>query len=156
MIKTKLACLLSFSLLFAAPGICANQTDGTKEGEDVSAPHTVSKLSDDEIKTEILRDYLRYHIRDRGPCPCPELRSSDNKRCGKRSAWSRKANKTVMCYKDDVTQDMIDDWKEQFALYGHKENVEPKTARAIEIAGKVDEYLENYGANDEFDRNYNN
>ncbi len=113
------------------------------------------KLSDNEIKTEILRDYLTYHIRDRGPCPCPELRSSDNKRCGKRSAWSRNANKTVMCYKDDVTQDMIDDWKERFALYGPKEKTEPKTKRGVEIAGTVSEYLENYGANDEFDRNYN-
>ncbi len=156
MIKTKLACLLSLFIMFATPVIYANPTEAAKEGANASSNLTLSKITDDEIKTEILRDYLTYHLRYRGSCPCPEFRSSDNKRCGKRSAWSRRANKTVLCYKDDVTQDMIDDWREQFSLRGPKEKVEPKTKLGIEIVGKVGEYLENYGANDEFDRNYNN
>ena len=39
-----------------------------------------------------------------GSCPCPYNRDRANRRCGKRSAWSRPGGYAPICYESDVTR----------------------------------------------------
>lgn len=42
-----------------------------------------------------------------GSCPCPYNLASNGSRCGKRSAYSRPGGASPICYKSDVTPEMI-------------------------------------------------
>ena len=45
-----------------------------------------------------------------GNCPCPENRDRAGRRCGKRSAWSKAGGYHPICYPDEVSDDMINQW----------------------------------------------
>ncbi|WP_413730849.1 hypothetical protein [Sodalis sp. RH22] len=100
-------------------------------------------LSDNEVKTEIIREYLTSHMKFTGPCPCPEIRDAVDSRCGARSAWSRKPDTGVLCYLEDVTPSMVEAWREQ----NKKPRVLPprvKTDKEIKIDNKINDYLNKY------------
>ncbi len=42
-----------------------------------------------------------------GSCPCPYHRDRANRRCGKRSAWSRPGGASPICYASDVSQSRL-------------------------------------------------
>ena len=42
-----------------------------------------------------------------GNCPCPYNRDRANRRCGKRSAWSRPGGRSPICYESDVTRSRL-------------------------------------------------
>ncbi len=73
---------------------------------------TEKLMSDDQVKDEIIDNYVTKHLKKKGPCPCPYNKSKDGKSCGARSAWSRKNNKDVICYRSDVTNEMVEKWRE--------------------------------------------
>ncbi|TCV97933.1 hypothetical protein [Biostraticola tofi] len=103
-------------------------------------------LSDNEVKTEIIREYLKRHITYTGPCPCPEIKAADGSQCGTRSAWSRKPGTGVMCYLDEVKPGMVDVWR----VKNTNQKALPQrimTAKNIKIDNKIDEYLKNYVIN---------
>ena len=42
-----------------------------------------------------------------GRCPCPYNAASNGSRCGKRSAYNRDGGYAPLCFKEDVTKEMI-------------------------------------------------
>jgi hypothetical protein len=69
--------------------------------------------SDDDIANDLLRkDRGRYH----GPCACPYDIARNGSRCGDRSAYSRPGGAAPLCYRSDVTPDMIGRFRQIQAL----------------------------------------
>ncbi|KML67884.1 hypothetical protein [Pectobacterium peruviense] len=67
-----------------------------------------SRISDEQIKEKIIQESISSYS---GNCPCPYNSARNGSKCGKRSAWSRDGGYSPICYKDDVTRKMIDDWR---------------------------------------------
>ncbi|WP_113627760.1 hypothetical protein [Pectobacterium peruviense] len=67
-----------------------------------------SWISDEQIKEKIIQESISSYS---GNCPCPYNSAHNGSKCGKRSAWSRAGGYSPICYKDDVTRKMIDDWR---------------------------------------------
>ncbi|MGI8489220.1 hypothetical protein QWJ20_11850 [Pectobacterium sp. S5] len=66
------------------------------------------RISDEQIKVQIIQESISSYS---GNCPCPYNSARNGSKCGKRSAWSRAGGYSPICYKEDVTRKMIDDWK---------------------------------------------
>lgn len=66
--------------------------------------------SDDEVKQLIIQGSIDSYP---GNCPCPYNRASNGSKCGKRSAWSRAGGYSPICYPEEVTQQMIESWRQQ-------------------------------------------
>ncbi|MEQ9907698.1 hypothetical protein ABRP70_07515 [Pectobacterium odoriferum] len=67
-----------------------------------------SRISDEQIKEKIIRESISSYS---GNCPCPYNSARNGSKWGKRSAWNRAGGYSPICYKDDVTRKMIDDWR---------------------------------------------
>ncbi|WP_437616631.1 hypothetical protein [Erwinia sp. V71] len=67
------------------------------------------RLSDDQVKQQIIDDSIAAYS---GNCPCPYNSALNGSRCGKRSAWSRAGGETPICYKDEVSKEMIARWRQ--------------------------------------------
>jgi len=67
-----------------------------------------TKLSTNKIKEALIQ---RSHAYYSGNCPCPYNRTSSGRRCGKRSAYSRPGGASPLCYKSDVTDQMVAAYK---------------------------------------------
>ena len=48
-----------------------------------------------------------------GNCPCPYNTMRNGRRCGGNSAWSKKGGYAPLCYADDITPQMIREYKRQ-------------------------------------------
>lgn len=46
-----------------------------------------------------------------GNCPCPYNSARNGSRCGKRSAYSRDGGYAPVCYEEDVTKEMIKEYR---------------------------------------------
>jgi len=42
-----------------------------------------------------------------GSCPCPYNITSNGSKCGKRSAYSKPAGASPICYKSDITEEQV-------------------------------------------------
>lgn len=69
-----------------------------------------SSLSDDEIKALLIQQSISTYY---GNCPCPYNKDKAGKQCGKRSAWSKPGGESPLCYPDDVTTQMIKNYREK-------------------------------------------
>lgn len=69
-----------------------------------------SVLSDAQIKQKVIEESIAQYP---GPCACPFNHSRNGSSCGKRSAWSKPGGYDPICYADEVTPQMIKDWREQ-------------------------------------------
>jgi len=65
-------------------------------------------LSNKEIKKLIIKTSIASYP---GNCPCPYNAASNGSRCGRRSAWSRGGGYSIICYENEVTDQMINDWR---------------------------------------------
>ncbi|BCO14131.1 hypothetical protein RIMD111065_24870 [Aeromonas hydrophila] len=66
------------------------------------------RLVDEQVKQQIIQESIdSYH----GNCPCPYNYARNGSRCGKRSAWSRAGGYAPICYKEEITEDMVDEWR---------------------------------------------
>lgn len=97
---------------------------------------TPKPLTDNEVKTEIIREYLTNHIRFTGPCPCPDSVAADTSRCGSRSAWSRKPGTGVLCFLEDVKPEEVALWRnkhpaDKIVLPLHKSEKQQKIDNTI-------------------------
>ncbi|OLF59971.1 hypothetical protein BTN33_08740 [Aeromonas veronii] len=52
---------------------------------------------------------FRYHSATL-PCAEPE-KPARGGRCGKRSAWSRAGGYAPICYKEEITDEMVSEWR---------------------------------------------
>ncbi|WP_409307149.1 hypothetical protein [Pectobacterium sp. B1J-3] len=48
-----------------------------------------------------------------GNCPCPYHSARNGRQCGKRSAWSRQGGYSPICYKYEVTEKMVEEWRKR-------------------------------------------
>ena len=65
--------------------------------------------SDSEIKQALIQQSI---IAYPGKCACPYQSASNGSRCGKRSAYSRIGGYEVLCYENDVTDDMVEQYRQ--------------------------------------------
>lgn len=68
------------------------------------------KVSDNEVKQLIIEESIASYP---GTCACPYNRARNGSSCGRRSAWSKAGGYSPICYKDEVTKEMIKDWRER-------------------------------------------
>ncbi len=85
---------LSVGLVLCAPVVAYAQT---------------KNVNDEQIQQQIINNSIASYP---GHCPCPYNQASNGSRCGKRSAWSRPGGYMPICYKTDVTKEMIKQWRE--------------------------------------------
>ncbi|NCH83784.1 hypothetical protein EHI87_09115 [Cronobacter malonaticus] len=88
--KTGLAAMALLAVWYAAPAIAA--------------------LSDDQVKEQIIQESIDDYS---GNCPCPYNTMRNGRACGGRSAWSREGGYSPICYKREVTAEMIREWRER-------------------------------------------
>nr|WP_264626090.1 hypothetical protein [Candidatus Symbiopectobacterium sp. NZEC135] len=67
-------------------------------------------VNNEQIKQAIIDESISAYS---GNCPCPYNSARNGSSCGKRSAWSRAGGYSPICYKHEVTQEMIDTWKKR-------------------------------------------
>ena len=65
-------------------------------------------MTDEEIIQTIIYQSIASYP---GTCACPYNRASNGSRCGKRSAYSRSGGYNTICFKRDVTREMINDFR---------------------------------------------
>ncbi|NJO35635.1 MAG: hypothetical protein HC869_23735 [Rhodospirillales bacterium] len=73
-----------------------------------SVPCALAAPSDDEVKQLIIQESIASYP---GNCPCPYNRAANGSKCGKRSAWSKPGGYSPICYPEEVTPQMIDQWR---------------------------------------------
>ncbi len=79
------------------------------------APYAFSKtnLSDAEIVKQIIRDSIASYP---GNCPCPYNSTRNGSACGRRSAYSKPGGYSPICYPNDVSAEMIENYRERYGI----------------------------------------
>jgi hypothetical protein len=71
--------------------------------------------TDAEIRQAIINQSIASY---RGSCPCPYNTDRAGRKCGARSAYSRPGGASPICYAKDVTQKMVDDYRNKTRQQG--------------------------------------
>lgn len=66
-------------------------------------------VSDEQIKQSIIEQSISTYP---GTCACPYNSTRNGRLCGGRSAWSRAGGYSPICYKKEVTPEMIKQWRD--------------------------------------------
>lgn len=69
-----------------------------------------NQLTDDQVKQRIIDDSIASYP---GTCACPFNTARNGSSCGRRSAWSKAGGYSPVCYKKEVTKDMVKEWRQQ-------------------------------------------
>ncbi|MCK6759741.1 hypothetical protein [Enterobacter bugandensis] len=67
-------------------------------------------LSDTQVKNEIIAESIADYP---GVCACPFNQARNGSSCGRRSAWSKAGGYSPICYQNEVTAEMIKEWRER-------------------------------------------
>jgi hypothetical protein len=73
------------------------------------AATSAARLRLDQVKEQIIRESIARYP---GPRACPYSSMRNGRRCGGRSAYSRGGGYAPVCYAEDVTPAMVDQWRE--------------------------------------------
>jgi len=65
-------------------------------------------LTDSQIKQQIIQQSIASYP---GNCPCPYSTARNGSTCGARSAYSKPGGYDPICYPNDVTQSMIEQYR---------------------------------------------
>ena len=68
----------------------------------------LAKLTDSEIREIMIKNSIASYP---GNCPCPYSLMKNGRRCGGRSAYSRPGGHSPICYKKDITEKMIEEYR---------------------------------------------
>lgn len=79
-------------------------------GAQVAQESPARQLSDKEVRRLLIQQSIRRYP---GSCPCPYNYDRGGRRCGGRSAYSRPGGRSPLCYEGDVTQEMVDRYRER-------------------------------------------
>ena len=71
---------------------------------------TNAAKTDSQIAEEIIRESTAAY---KGNCPCPYSKNRAGRSCGGNSAYSRPGGAAPLCYPKDVTQKMIDEYRQK-------------------------------------------
>jgi hypothetical protein len=69
-----------------------------------------AELSNDEIRRLLIGQSLAQYS---GNCPCPYNVDRAGRTCGKRSAYSKPGGYAPLCFPSDVTQEMVEKYKQK-------------------------------------------
>lgn len=78
-------------------------------GVAVTADAEGKKRSDAQIRQILIDESIAAYS---GNCPCPYSTARNGSRCGRRSAYSREGGAAPLCYPKDVTDEMVQAWRE--------------------------------------------
>lgn len=70
------------------------------------------RQSDDQIRQLIIEDSIASYP---GVCACPFNSARNGSSCGRRSAWSKQGGYAPVCYKKEVSKEMVDEWRKNNA-----------------------------------------
>ena len=62
----------------------------------------------EQIKQKIIQQSIESYP---GNCPCPYNTARNGSRCGKRSAYNRAGGYAPLCYSEDVTDQMVKNYR---------------------------------------------
>jgi hypothetical protein len=65
-------------------------------------------VSDAEIRRMMIRDSVAAYP---GPRPCPYNTMKNGRACGPRSAYSKPGGRSPLCYAEDISQKMADEYR---------------------------------------------
>lgn len=68
-------------------------------------------LPDDQIRQRIITDSVATYHSTGHPCACPYDTTRNGSSCGRRSAYIRPGGAAPLCYPADVTDGMVNDWR---------------------------------------------
>lgn len=71
---------------------------------------TIARSNDDAIRDALIRQSIANY---QGNCPCPYSKDRAGRNCGRRSAYSRPGGAAPLCYREDVTQEMIERFRKR-------------------------------------------
>lgn len=74
----------------------------------VSAKET--RLTDAAIAQILIEDSIASYS---GNCPCPYNSARNGSRCGKRSAYNRAGGYAPLCFKEDVSKEMVQEYRQR-------------------------------------------
>ena len=66
-------------------------------------------LSDSQIRQLLIQQSIASYP---GNCPCPYNAARNGSSCGRRSAYSRARGYQPLCYSRDISQRMVDDYRQ--------------------------------------------
>ncbi|AVO77099.1 MULTISPECIES: hypothetical protein [Klebsiella] len=69
-----------------------------------------NSLSDDQVRQRIIDDSVASYP---GTCACPFNTARNGSSCGGRSAWSKVGGYSPICYKKEVTKEMVKAWRQE-------------------------------------------
>ncbi|EIY5125186.1 hypothetical protein AAHC35_11835 [Klebsiella quasipneumoniae subsp. similipneumoniae] len=69
-----------------------------------------NSLSDDQVRQRIIDDSVASYP---GTCACPFNTARNGSSCGGRSAWSKASGYSPICYKKEVTKEMVKAWRQE-------------------------------------------
>lgn len=69
-----------------------------------------SNLTDDQVRERLIQDSINSYS---GSCPCPYNTMRNGANCGKRSAYSKPGGASPLCYKSDVSNEMVRGWRQR-------------------------------------------
>jgi hypothetical protein len=69
-----------------------------------------TRLTDAVIVQRIIEDSIAEYP---GNCPCPYNTARNGSRCGKRSAYNRAGGYAPLCFKEDVSREMVQEYRER-------------------------------------------
>ncbi|WNW10165.1 hypothetical protein RRX38_03035 [Pseudomonas sp. DTU_2021_1001937_2_SI_NGA_ILE_001] len=72
-----------------------------------------AQVSDAEIVQRLIDASIAGYS---GACPCPYNTARNGSRCGKRSAYNRAGGYTPLCYEEDVSKSMVQDYRKRMKL----------------------------------------
>ncbi|MFS2161802.1 hypothetical protein ACCD10_31340 [Pseudomonas sp. Pseusp122] len=67
-----------------------------------------ASLTDDAIAQRLIDNSIAAYS---GNCPCPYNTARNGSRCGKRSAYNRPGGAAPLCFKEDVTKAMVQEYR---------------------------------------------
>lgn len=65
--------------------------------------------SDAQVKQDIIDESIAAYT---GTCACPFNSARNGSACGGRSAWSKADGYSPICYKKELTKDMVKQWRD--------------------------------------------
>lgn len=71
-----------------------------------------TRQSDDQIRQLIIEDSIASYP---GVCACPFNSARNGSSCGRRSAWSKQGGYAPICYKKEISKEMVDEWRKNNA-----------------------------------------
>ncbi len=70
-----------------------------------------STMTDDQVRQAMIQQSVAAYNATGHPCACPYQSDHAGHSCGRRSAYSRPGGAVPLCYPEDVTPGMVQDWR---------------------------------------------